>query len=238
MVDWEGIEVIDADGHVIEPAAVWREYSDPAFRARLDRPGGGVQALGMSRSYPDSTTGLEAAASEEGDGEGAGWRSSTMATDTWKEGVRKHLELPGGYDPRARLADMDEEGIDVAVLYPTSMLTWVEEVRPVRRRMSGLQQLAARLLRRGTNPPVPGRVGSGSGPGRGQEGAAALRRPVRRQGGDGASGALPGHQAAPPPRLRPVLGCRRRGGRAGRCASLAPRRHAELLPVARARRLV
>ena len=37
------------------------------------------------------------------------------------------MELPGGYDPRARLAYMDEEGIDVAVLYPTSMLTWVEE---------------------------------------------------------------------------------------------------------------
>jgi predicted TIM-barrel fold metal-dependent hydrolase len=127
MVDWDGIEVIDADGHVIEPAVVWKEYSEPAFRDRLDSPGGGVQALGMTRAYPNSTMGLETAADGEGHEEGAGWRSSAMATDTWKEGVRKHLELPGGYDPRARLADMDDEGIDVAVLYPTSMLTWVEE---------------------------------------------------------------------------------------------------------------
>ena len=126
MVDWESIEVIDADGHVIEPAVVWNEYAEPAFRDRLDRPGGGVQALGMSRAYPNSTL-VADMASGDGDGEGAGWRSSTMATDTWKEGVREHLQLPGGYDPRARLADMDEEGIDVAVLYPTSMLTWVEE---------------------------------------------------------------------------------------------------------------
>ena len=34
---------------------------------------------------------------------------------------------PGGYDPVARLVDMDAEGIDVAVLYPTAMLTWIEE---------------------------------------------------------------------------------------------------------------
>ena len=34
---------------------------------------------------------------------------------------------PGGYDPLARLVDMDAEGIDVAVLYPTAMLSWVEE---------------------------------------------------------------------------------------------------------------
>ena len=126
MVDSDRMEIIDADGHVIEPAVVWKDYAEPAFRERLDRPGGGAQALGMSRSYPDSTMGQEMAASEERDGDGAGWRSSLPPTDTWKEGVR-NMELPGGYDPRARLADMDEEGIDVAVLYPTSMLTWVEE---------------------------------------------------------------------------------------------------------------
>ena len=59
--------------------------------------------------------------------ESAGWPDIIPAAETWKEGVRTHMERPGGYDPRARLADMDEEGIDVAVLYPTSMLTWVEE---------------------------------------------------------------------------------------------------------------
>ena len=70
MVDSDRMEVIDADGHVIEPAAVWREYAEPAFRERLDCPGGGAQALGMSRSYPDSTMGREMAAHEEGDGDG------------------------------------------------------------------------------------------------------------------------------------------------------------------------
>ena len=127
MVGADRMEIIDADGHVIEPAVVWKEYAEPAFRERLDRPGGGAQALGMSRSYPDSTMGLGMVANGEGEGDGAGWRSSIPPTVTWKEGVREFMELPGGYDPRARLAYMDEEGIDVAVLYPTSMLTWVEE---------------------------------------------------------------------------------------------------------------
>ena len=47
-------EIIDSDGHVIEPAAVWREYAEPEFRDLLDHPGGGyVQATGIQRAYPD-----------------------------------------------------------------------------------------------------------------------------------------------------------------------------------------
>src|SRR5262245_3166036 len=45
-------EVIDADGHVVEPDTVWSDYSEPEFRDRLDMPGGGVQALGIGRAYP------------------------------------------------------------------------------------------------------------------------------------------------------------------------------------------
>jgi uncharacterized protein len=128
MRDEDRMEVIDSDGHVIEPAVVWKDYADPAFRHRLDVPGGGAQALGMTRSYPDAAVGMDIETpSSGGDGDGAGWPVNIPAAETWKEGVRMHLERPGGYDPRARLADMDEEGIDVAVLYPTSMLTWVEE---------------------------------------------------------------------------------------------------------------
>ncbi len=49
-------EVIDADGHVVEPDTVWKEYSEPAYREQLDQPGGGVQALGMRRAYPGAAT--------------------------------------------------------------------------------------------------------------------------------------------------------------------------------------
>ena len=59
MSDGDGMEIIDSDGHVIEPAVVWKEYADPAFRDQLDVPGGGAQMLGMSRSYPDTNLNLE-----------------------------------------------------------------------------------------------------------------------------------------------------------------------------------
>ena len=114
-------EVIDSDGHVVEPDTVWKDYAEPAYRDRLDRPGGGVQELGMRRAYPEAA----ALQLQPGDGDSA-W-AAEIGGDTWADDVRTQMGRPGGYDPRARLVDMDDEGIDVAVLYPTSMLTWVED---------------------------------------------------------------------------------------------------------------
>ncbi len=39
--------------------------------------------------------------------------------------IYDHILRPGGFDPYARLKDMDVEEIDVAVLYPTIYL-WME----------------------------------------------------------------------------------------------------------------
>jgi predicted TIM-barrel fold metal-dependent hydrolase len=118
-------EVIDSDGHVIEPAAVWREYAEPEFRELLDHPGGGwVQWTGIQRAYPEMPPAfLDGGGGGEDDWEmnAAGERSD------WDEESKYKMSRPGGHDPVARLVDMDEEGIDVAVLYPTAMLTWVEE---------------------------------------------------------------------------------------------------------------
>jgi uncharacterized protein len=113
-------EVIDSDGHVVEPDTVWKEYSEPEYREQLDQPGGGVQALGMMRAYP------AAFARRQTSGEGEHW-AENIGGETWDEESRTKMGRPGGYDPHARLLDMNAEGIDVAVLYPTSMLTWVED---------------------------------------------------------------------------------------------------------------
>jgi len=112
-------EVIDSDGHVVEPDVVWRDYAEAAFREQLDVPGGGVQALGISRAYPNAPL---AAPSDDTDA----W-SENIGNESWDDESRLKMGRPGGYDPKARLLDMDAEGIDRAVLYPTSMLTWVEE---------------------------------------------------------------------------------------------------------------
>ena len=118
-------EVIDSDGHVIEPDAVWSEYADPEFRDILATAGGGyVQSTGVKRAYPDMPASFL-------DGQGGAdadpaWEEVAENAD-WDEESKYKMSRPGGHDPVARLVDMDAEGIDVAVLYPTAMLTWIEE---------------------------------------------------------------------------------------------------------------
>ena len=120
-VDARRQEVIDADGHVVEPDTVWSEYAEPEFRERLDLPGGGVQALGIGRAYPAvSAVPLPSKDDDE-------FWAAEIGGEGWDDDSRTKMGRAGGYDPHARLVDMDAEGIDVAVLYPTSMLTWVEE---------------------------------------------------------------------------------------------------------------
>jgi uncharacterized protein len=125
VVEQVAHEVIDSDGHVVEPDSLWREYSEPAYREFLSgSPGGGVQRLAVERAYPDANVGAVLGPPSEVEDEHWG---NIAGADSWEEESRLKMGRPGGYDPLARTADMDAEGIDVAVLYPTAMLSWVEE---------------------------------------------------------------------------------------------------------------
>jgi predicted TIM-barrel fold metal-dependent hydrolase len=120
-------EIIDSDGHVIEPDTVWRDYADPDFREVLGGPmGGRVQRLAMERAYPDAHV-EDALGGDTGPTERDPHWGSSVSGETWDEDALTKMGRPGGYDPGARLVDMNAEGIDVAVLYPTAMLSWVEE---------------------------------------------------------------------------------------------------------------
>lgn len=97
--------VIDLDGHVFEPDDLWSSRL-PA-RWRDERPRLVRDNRGTTRYM------IEGKLIPSGQGLGA-----------WvPEGIMESACLrPGGTDPRARLADMDVEGIDVAVLYGTVSL--------------------------------------------------------------------------------------------------------------------
>ncbi len=94
--------VIDADGHVFEPDSLWERYLEPRFldqRPRLIR-----DDRGTTRYL------LDGVAIPKGTGRGA-WAP---------EGIMEaSLHREGGVDPKARLVDMNTEGIDVAVLFGT-----------------------------------------------------------------------------------------------------------------------
>ena len=116
-------EVIDSDGHVVEPDSLWNDYSEPEFREQLALPGGGY--VQVHRDHARVPRHRDRAA-----------RPGRAVDDRWADtagrvvgggGAREDGTARAGTTRSARLVDMDDEGIDVAVLYPTAMLTWVEE---------------------------------------------------------------------------------------------------------------
>src|SRR5258707_15774480 len=105
--------VIDADGHVLEPLALWVDYMDPAFRDRAPRMVVGED--GRERLSIDERL----VGRQSGPGMGAigaiGARQGTVCDDTMKYAEGRK----GGFDPHARIPDMDLDGIDAAFLYPS-----------------------------------------------------------------------------------------------------------------------
>src|SRR5260221_12291390 len=103
--------VIDADGHVLEPFTLWGDYMDPAFKDRapkLIKDKNGKQRLLLEEKVLGSQAGF-------GGIGGIGARQGAVnATEMEYEEGRK-----GGFDPHARIPDMDLDGIDAAFLYPS-----------------------------------------------------------------------------------------------------------------------
>ena len=97
--------IVDADGHVVEPLEAWSALADD-HRPRIHRDASGYEHVVV------------------GDREILAVPLGTLARpgSTFHDPTTfRPLEdaHPGGSDPVARLADMDAEGIDQAVLYPT-----------------------------------------------------------------------------------------------------------------------
>lgn len=96
--------LLDADAHVLEPREMWARYIDPPRKeqapriVRTDERTELLTVAGKALS-PYSVSPLGAVGLQD-------------VTDY--DGNRA-----GGFDPRARLADMDAEGIERVVLYPT-----------------------------------------------------------------------------------------------------------------------
>jgi len=103
--------IIDADGHVLEPVDIWDKYIDPGFRDRAPKiiiDTDGKERLLIEGQVLGSKKGLNvvgAIGARQGDVD---------------EGTMKFVDgRPGGFDPHARIPDMDLDGIDAAFLYPT-----------------------------------------------------------------------------------------------------------------------
>ncbi len=120
----EGCVVVDADGHVLEPADTWERYLEPALRdraIRIDRDADGLEVLLIDGKPMEMLRGVLGSLG------GIGMPGEALLEPgryTYADGSPR-----GGYDPKARLEVMDDEQIDVALLYPTIGLCWEDGVQ-------------------------------------------------------------------------------------------------------------
>jgi uncharacterized protein len=115
--------IIDADGHIVEPRSFWRDYIEAKFLDRLPRittGTDGVERIAVGDKVPASSIYAPAAMCIPG---GLA-TSETMRKLSWDD-LR-----PGSFDPHQRLKDMDSEGIDVSVLFPSIGLGFVAITDP------------------------------------------------------------------------------------------------------------
>ena len=118
MTDVSG-RVVDADGHVLEPADTWVKYLDPSYRdraIRIARDDEGYEVLVIDGRPLKTLRGQLGAL-------------GGIAMDPRELLTRGQVSYaegspPGAYDPLARLRVMDGEGIDAVLLYPTIGICW------------------------------------------------------------------------------------------------------------------
>jgi predicted TIM-barrel fold metal-dependent hydrolase len=107
------MSVVDADGHVLEPVSAWDGLKDE-HRPRIERDSAGFEHVIVGdQEILAVSLGLLGT---------PGSRMSGQPMKPWQEAQ------PGGFDPVQRLADMDVEGIDAAVLFPSiGLYAWTLE---------------------------------------------------------------------------------------------------------------
>jgi predicted TIM-barrel fold metal-dependent hydrolase len=112
----DGLRYIDSDGHILEHPTAMPDYAPAEWRDRIwhiETDGDGQEWLHFNGSRTPSNMLALAGTAGMTDEEVTRARSGQM----------RYTEVrPAAYNAKARLQDMDEDGIDLAVLYPTSML--------------------------------------------------------------------------------------------------------------------
>ncbi len=114
--------IVDADGHVLEPLDTWQKYIDPQYRdraVRMEHDENGWEVLLFDNKPCEVARGTLGAIGGVGSDAEELEAFFTPGKRTYSDGAPL-----GSYDPKARIKVMDEEQIDVALLYPTIGIFW------------------------------------------------------------------------------------------------------------------
>ena len=126
----DGLRFVDSDMHIMEPPDLFERYLDPKFKHRVSVPVGsdGRPTRGTAGSIvidglPTSDADLQQYRKRIR-------RSSTYATQLLSasrlhDTDRLAFAVERDYDAQAQVMGMDLEGVDIAVLYPTTGLSLI-----------------------------------------------------------------------------------------------------------------
>ena len=119
-------KVVDSDSHVLEPTDLWEKNLEPKYRSRAlcmrwdDR---GFEYLSIDGRMSTGHRGPGLASGFAGLGRSREWMEKYVDLPFSEVGIL----APGGVDPGERIKVLDQEGVDVAFLYPTLGLGWQYE---------------------------------------------------------------------------------------------------------------
>lgn len=116
-------KTVDADGHVLEPRNTWIDYLEPQFRDRpiqmvMEEKGEVLLVDGKPVHKLRNRTALLGGIDHD----------PAVLLRGGRQFIYEDGCPAGGYDPVARINVMDEEGIDISLLYPTIGICWEGKV--------------------------------------------------------------------------------------------------------------
>ena len=106
-----GLKLIDAEMHVMEPVDLWQRYIDPEFATRAPRR--------LDERRWDIRTIVEGEVMAQMPG--GDWPALTDAEEK-ALAERYAEEIARNFDPESQVLAMDKEGLDLAILFPTAAM--------------------------------------------------------------------------------------------------------------------
>jgi hypothetical protein len=122
----DGLRFVDCDMHIMEPPDLFATYLDPTFRSRVSLPLGADGRPKRGTIVIDGLpTTMDAELQQYRKRNKPGSTNSTqpLSGSRLADTGRLDFAIQRNYDPQAQLMGMAMEGVDIAVLYPTTGLS-------------------------------------------------------------------------------------------------------------------